>query len=50
VLEENLKQLVADKHSHNLPHKRMVHHDFVDLIGFKEIERLQMKYLEDEVA
>jgi 2-methylisocitrate lyase-like PEP mutase family enzyme len=47
VLQENLAQLVKDKHSRNLPHKRMVHHDFVSLIGFEEIERLQLKYLED---
>ena len=48
VLQENMARLAKDKHTRNLPHKRMAHTDFIDLIGFGEIEKLQMKYLEND--
>ncbi|MDP2120192.1 MAG: isocitrate lyase/PEP mutase family protein [Hoeflea sp.] len=46
ALEKNLAQLARDKTSRNLPLERMDHHQFIDLIGFPEIEQLQLRFLE----
>ncbi len=45
AIQENLKQLVADKASRNLPRPVETHENFLDFIGFKEIEAQQLKYL-----
>lgn len=45
AIQENLKQLVADKTSRNLPRPVETHENFLDFIGFKEIEAQQLKYL-----
>ncbi|MEP3438336.1 MAG: isocitrate lyase/PEP mutase family protein [Hoeflea sp.] len=46
ALEKNLTQLAREKTSRNLPLERMEHREFIDIIGFPEIEELQLKYLE----
>ncbi|PWV95784.1 methylisocitrate lyase [Hoeflea marina] len=46
ALEKNLAQLARDKTSRNLPLARMDHHEFIGLIGFPEIEQLQLRFLE----
>jgi 2-methylisocitrate lyase-like PEP mutase family enzyme len=46
ALEKNLAQLIKDKTSKNLELDRMDHKDFMDIIGFPEIEKLQLKFLE----
>jgi methylisocitrate lyase len=46
ALQQNLAQLAKDKSVANLPLGRMNHIEFIKLIGFPEIEALQLKYLE----
>jgi 2-methylisocitrate lyase-like PEP mutase family enzyme len=50
ALQDNLKQLVADKTTRNLPRGRMEHDPFVDFIGFPEIEQQQLKFLPQTTA
>ena len=50
ALQDNLRQLVADKTTRNLPRARMEHEPFVDFIGFPEIDALQLKYLPQPAA
>jgi methylisocitrate lyase len=45
ALQENLKQLIADKTTRNLPRPVENHENFLEFIGFKEIEAQQLKYL-----
>jgi methylisocitrate lyase len=45
VLQENLAVLAREKTTKNLPRQVMTHDPFVEFIGFKEIENLQLKYL-----
>ena len=45
ALQENLAVLARDKTSKNLPRPVMAHDPFIEMIGFKEIEELQLKYL-----
>lgn len=45
ALRENLKKLVESKDTGALPRPTMDHNDFIDFIGFDEVERLQLKYL-----
>lgn len=45
ALQENLKQLAATHSSAGLPRPVMGHNEFIDFIGFGEVEELQMKYL-----
>jgi methylisocitrate lyase len=45
ALQENLKQLIADKTARNLPRPVENHENFLEFIGFKEIEAQQLKYL-----
>ncbi len=45
ALQENLKQLIADKSTRNLPRPVETHENFLEFIGFKEIEAQQLKYL-----
>ena len=45
ALRENLKVL-AEKHSaRDLPRPVTNHNDFIDFIGFTQVEELQLKYL-----
>lgn len=46
AIETNLAQLMKDKTSKNLELPRMDHKDFMEIIGFPEIEKLQLKFLE----
>lgn len=48
AMVDNLARLRTDLGSAALPHARMPHTEFIDLIGFGEIEKLQMKYLESD--
>ncbi|WBU52984.1 oxaloacetate decarboxylase [Paracoccus sp. SCSIO 75233] len=48
AMSENLAKLRAERSSANLPHARMDHHEFIDMIGFSEVERLQLKYLKND--
>lgn len=50
ALQQNLKQLAKDKTSKNLPLPVMSHDPFVEFIGFKEIEAMQLKYLQQTPA
>lgn len=45
AMKENLKHLQETKTSRGLPRPVTDHVDFIDFIGFKEVEELQMKYL-----
>ncbi|MGF7159459.1 methylisocitrate lyase [Rhodoligotrophos appendicifer] len=45
ALRENLAALVASKSTKDLPRPRTDHNDFIDFIGFKKVEELQLKYL-----
>jgi methylisocitrate lyase len=50
-LRTNLKQLIQDKTTRNLPLPRIEMSDFNKFIGLPEIEELQLKYLpQDPVA
>ncbi|MCY0150079.1 isocitrate lyase/PEP mutase family protein [Hoeflea sp. G2-23] len=46
ALETNLAELIRDKTTKNLSMPRTEHPKFIDMIGFTEIEALQLKYLE----
>ncbi len=48
ALQDNLSRLVKDRTTADLPHPRMDHKTFIDMIGFGEIEAMQLKYLEDK--
>ncbi|MGI3169006.1 isocitrate lyase/PEP mutase family protein [Pseudooceanicola sp. C21-150M6] len=48
AMADNLAQLRRDLTSKNLPHARMDHLDFIEMIGFPEVEELQLKYLETD--
>lgn len=45
AMRENLAQLAATKSAHDLPRPTMPHGEFIDAIGFGEVEELQKKYL-----
>lgn len=45
TLRDNLGQLAARKSSKDLPHPVTGHQEFIDFIGFPEVEELQLKYL-----
>ncbi|WP_457093086.1 isocitrate lyase/PEP mutase family protein [Microvirga sp. P5_D2] len=45
ALQDNLKQLIADKTTRNLPRPVENHENFLEFIGFKDIEAQQLKYL-----
>ncbi|PSC06293.1 carboxyvinyl-carboxyphosphonate phosphorylmutase [Alsobacter soli] len=45
AMQENLAVLAREKTSKNLPRPVMAHDPFVEMIGFKQIEELQLKYL-----
>lgn len=45
ALQENLKQLAATHSSNGLPRPVTGHNEFIDFIGFGEVEELQKKYL-----
>lgn len=47
-IADNLAELVKSKSSASLPHARMDHHEFIDMIGFTKVEELQLKYLEND--
>jgi 2-methylisocitrate lyase-like PEP mutase family enzyme len=46
ALEDNLATLIANKSTKALPRPVMDHNTFIDMIGFKKIEDLQLKYLQ----
>lgn len=46
ALEDNLATLIAKKSTKALPRPVMDHNTFIDMIGFKKIEDLQLKYLQ----
>ena len=46
ALEDNLATLIASKSTKALPRPVMDHNTFIDMIGFKKIEDLQLKYLQ----
>lgn len=48
ALQDNLKQLIADKTTRNLPRPVENHENFLEFIGFKEIEAQQLKYLSQQ--
>ena len=50
ALQQNLKQLARDRTSKNLPMPVMSHDPFIEFIGFKEIEAMQLKYLQQTPA
>ena len=45
ALQENLAQLARTRSSKNLPRPVTGHNEFIDFIGFGEVEELQLKYL-----
>lgn len=45
ALQENLKALAAKRSTAQLPRPTMDHREFIDFIGFTEVEELQLKYL-----
>ncbi|WP_342642634.1 isocitrate lyase/PEP mutase family protein [Rhodoligotrophos ferricapiens] len=45
ALRENLSVLAKTKTSKDLPRPRTDHNDFIEFIGFKQVEELQLKYL-----
>jgi len=45
AMQENLKVLASTRSSKNLPRPVTDHNDFIDFIGFTEVEELQLKYL-----
>jgi 2-methylisocitrate lyase-like PEP mutase family enzyme len=45
ALRENLKALAEKHSSKELPRPVVDHNDFIEFIGFKEVEELQLKYL-----
>ncbi|WP_137392374.1 isocitrate lyase/PEP mutase family protein [Rhodoligotrophos defluvii] len=45
ALRENLSALAKSKTTKDLPRPRTDHNDFIDFIGFKKVEELQLKYL-----
>jgi 2-methylisocitrate lyase-like PEP mutase family enzyme len=45
ALRENLKVLAEKRSSKDLPRPVTNHNDFIDFIGFTEVEELQLKYL-----
>lgn len=45
ALRENLRQLRESKNSQGLPYPTTDHNEFINFIGFGEVEKLQMKYL-----
>ncbi|MBW3096612.1 isocitrate lyase/PEP mutase family protein [Pseudohoeflea coraliihabitans] len=45
ALQDNLKVLAEKRSTTDLPHRRMDHNEFIDFIGFTEVEQLQLKYL-----
>jgi len=45
ALRENLKVLAEKHSSKELPRPVVDHNDFIEFIGFKEVEELQLKYL-----
>ncbi|WP_306024809.1 isocitrate lyase/PEP mutase family protein [Oceaniradius stylonematis] len=47
ALRENLEVLARDRSAAALPRPVVAHNDFIDFIGFPQIEELQMKYLKD---
>jgi 2-methylisocitrate lyase-like PEP mutase family enzyme len=46
ALEDNLATLIANTSTKALPRPVMDHNTFIDMIGFKKIEDLQLKYLQ----
>lgn len=46
VLQDNLAALIANKSTKALPRPVMDHNTFIDAIGFKEVEELQLKFLQ----
>lgn len=45
ALRENLKALIETKNTQALPRPTTDHNEFIEFIGFGEVEKLQMKYL-----
>jgi len=45
ALQENLRVLAKTRSSKNLPRPVTDHNEFIDFIGFTEVEELQLKYL-----
>ncbi|WP_050928306.1 isocitrate lyase/PEP mutase family protein [Aestuariivita boseongensis] len=45
AMQDNFARLMADKHTHDLPHKQMSMADFKKFIGFEEIEDQQAQFL-----
>lgn len=45
ALRENLKVLAKTRSSKELPRPVVDHNEFIEFIGFKEVEELQLKYL-----
>ena len=50
ALQENLQVLARTKSARALPRPVTGHNDFIDFIGFPQVEELQKKYLRSAPA